>query len=114
MDENVVIGLPKAYSAEYKWKYWQTYYVCLLFHWKLLCFRTVGGDFWHKLFERFLNADGKSTVPLLRELREELSDKFDSGFQKHLYEFLAAALGDIIVLDNFIWFHREQILSSGL
>uniref|UniRef100_A0A8C3B8E4 Mitotic checkpoint serine/threonine-protein kinase BUB1 beta n=1 Tax=Cairina moschata TaxID=8855 RepID=A0A8C3B8E4_CAIMO len=63
---------------------------------------TVGGDFWHKLFERFLNADGKSTVPLLREFREELSDKFDSGFQKRLYEFLAAALGDIVVLDNFI------------
>ncbi|XP_035184521.1 mitotic checkpoint serine/threonine-protein kinase BUB1 beta isoform X2 [Oxyura jamaicensis] len=62
---------------------------------------TVGGDFWHKLFERFLNADGKSTVPLLREFREEISDKFDSGFQKHLYEFLAA-LGETFGLDNFL------------
>nr|XP_047920889.1 mitotic checkpoint serine/threonine-protein kinase BUB1 beta [Anser cygnoides]XP_047920890.1 mitotic checkpoint serine/threonine-protein kinase BUB1 beta [Anser cygnoides]XP_047920891.1 mitotic checkpoint serine/threonine-protein kinase BUB1 beta [Anser cygnoides]XP_047920892.1 mitotic checkpoint serine/threonine-protein kinase BUB1 beta [Anser cygnoides]XP_047920893.1 mitotic checkpoint serine/threonine-protein kinase BUB1 beta [Anser cygnoides] len=62
---------------------------------------TVGGDFWHKLLERFLNADGKSTVPLLREFREEISDKFDTGFQKRLYEFLAA-LGETFVLDNFL------------
>ncbi|NXV38010.1 BUB1B kinase, partial [Rissa tridactyla] len=46
--------------------------------------KTVDSDFWSKLFGRILNADGKSTVPLLRELREEISDMFDSCFQERL------------------------------
>ncbi|NWZ52463.1 BUB1B kinase, partial [Haliaeetus albicilla] len=46
--------------------------------------KTVDSDFWSKLFGRILNADGKSTVPLLRELREEISGMFDSCFQERL------------------------------
>lgn len=38
---------------------------------------------------RIVNADGKSTVPLLRALREEISDMFDSSFQGRLCESLA-------------------------
>ncbi|NWR35029.1 BUB1B kinase, partial [Tachuris rubrigastra] len=46
--------------------------------------KTVDSDFWSKLFGRILNADGKSTAPLLRELREEIGDMFDSCFQERL------------------------------
>lgn len=66
-----------------------------------ICFRTVDSDFWSKLFGRILNADGKSTVPLLRELREEISDMFDSCFQDRLCESLAA-LGETSLLENFL------------
>ncbi|XP_027517905.1 mitotic checkpoint serine/threonine-protein kinase BUB1 beta isoform X2 [Corapipo altera] len=52
--------------------------------------KTVDSDFWSKLFGRILNADGKSTAPLLRELREEIGDMFDSCFQERLCESLAA------------------------
>ncbi|KFP88080.1 Mitotic checkpoint serine/threonine-protein kinase BUB1 beta, partial [Apaloderma vittatum] len=52
--------------------------------------KTVDSDFWSKLFGRILNADGKSTVPLLGELREEISDMFDSSFHERLCESLAA------------------------
>ncbi|KFV04353.1 Mitotic checkpoint serine/threonine-protein kinase BUB1 beta, partial [Pterocles gutturalis] len=62
--------------------------------------KTVNSDFWSKLFGRILNAGGKSTVPLLRELREEISGMFDSRFQEHLYESLAA-LGEAFLLENF-------------
>ncbi|KFM10517.1 Mitotic checkpoint serine/threonine-protein kinase BUB1 beta, partial [Aptenodytes forsteri] len=62
--------------------------------------KTVDSDFWSKLFGRILNADGKSTVPLLRELREEISDMFDSCFQDRLCESLAA-LGETSLLENF-------------
>ncbi|KFZ62298.1 Mitotic checkpoint serine/threonine-protein kinase BUB1 beta, partial [Antrostomus carolinensis] len=62
--------------------------------------KTVNGDFWSKLFGRILNADGKSTMPLLRELREEISDMFDSCFQERLCESLAA-LGETFLLENF-------------
>ncbi|KFO80527.1 Mitotic checkpoint serine/threonine-protein kinase BUB1 beta, partial [Cuculus canorus] len=51
--------------------------------------KTADGDFWSKLFGQLLNADGKSTVHLLRELREEIGDMFDSGFQERLCESLA-------------------------
>ncbi|KFV92031.1 Mitotic checkpoint serine/threonine-protein kinase BUB1 beta, partial [Eurypyga helias] len=61
---------------------------------------TVDSDFWNKLFERILNAAGKSTVPLLRELREEISDMFDSSFQERLGESLAA-LGETFFFENF-------------
>lgn len=67
----------------------------------LFCFRTVDSDFWSKLFGRILNADGKSTVPLLRELREEISDMFDSCFQERLCESLAA-MGETFLLENFL------------
>ncbi|XP_054054718.1 mitotic checkpoint serine/threonine-protein kinase BUB1 beta isoform X1 [Rissa tridactyla] len=63
--------------------------------------KTVDSDFWSKLFGRILNADGKSTVPLLRELREEISDMFDSCFQERLCESLAA-LGETFLLENFL------------
>ncbi|KAM8808104.1 mitotic checkpoint serine/threonine-protein kinase BUB1 beta [Eudromia elegans] len=63
--------------------------------------KTVGGDFWSKLFGRILNADGKSTVPLLQELREEISDMIDSHFQERLCESLAA-LGENFLLENFL------------
>lgn len=66
-----------------------------------ICFRTVDSDFWSKLFGRILNADGKSTVPLLRELREEISGMFDSCFQERLCESLAA-LGETFLLENFL------------
>ncbi|KFP96083.1 Mitotic checkpoint serine/threonine-protein kinase BUB1 beta, partial [Leptosomus discolor] len=62
--------------------------------------KTADSDFWSKFFGRILNADGKSTVPLLRELREEISDMFDSRFQEHLCESLAA-LGETFLLENF-------------
>ncbi|XP_035755999.1 mitotic checkpoint serine/threonine-protein kinase BUB1 beta [Egretta garzetta] len=63
--------------------------------------KTVDSDFWSKLFGRILNADGKSTVPLLRELREEISDMFDSCFQERLCEALAA-LGETFFLENLL------------
>ncbi|XP_025928949.1 mitotic checkpoint serine/threonine-protein kinase BUB1 beta [Apteryx rowi] len=63
--------------------------------------KTVGSDFWSKLFGRILNADGKSTVPLLRELREEISGMFDSRFQERLCESLAA-LGETFLLEDFL------------
>ncbi|XP_062432761.1 mitotic checkpoint serine/threonine-protein kinase BUB1 beta [Rhea pennata] len=63
--------------------------------------KIAGSDFWSKLFGRILNADGKSTVPLLRELREEISDMFDSRFQERLCESLAA-LGETFFLENFL------------
>lgn len=66
----------------------------------LVYFRTVGCDFWGKFFRQILNADGKSTVLLLRGLREEISDMFDSCFQEHLCESLAA-LGDALCLEKF-------------
>ncbi|XP_048805303.1 mitotic checkpoint serine/threonine-protein kinase BUB1 beta [Lagopus muta] len=62
--------------------------------------KTVGCDFWGKFFWQILNADGKSTVLLLRGLREEISDMFDSCFQEHLCESLAA-LGDALCLEKF-------------
>uniref|UniRef100_A0A8B9MKL4 BUB1 N-terminal domain-containing protein n=1 Tax=Accipiter nisus TaxID=211598 RepID=A0A8B9MKL4_9AVES len=63
--------------------------------------KTVDSDFWSKLFGRILNADGKSTVPLLRELKEEISGMFDSCFQERLCESLAA-LGETFLLENFL------------
>ncbi|TRZ21334.1 hypothetical protein HGM15179_005731 [Zosterops borbonicus] len=61
--------------------------------------KTPDSDFWSKLFERILNADGKSTVPLLRELREEISEKFDSSFKERLLLTLAA-VGETFLLVN--------------
>lgn len=66
-----------------------------------VCFRTVDSDFWNNFFGRILNADGKSTVPLLRELREEMSDMFDSCFQERLCESLAV-LGETFLVENFM------------
>uniref|UniRef100_A0A8C5ITD5 Mitotic checkpoint serine/threonine-protein kinase BUB1 beta n=1 Tax=Junco hyemalis TaxID=40217 RepID=A0A8C5ITD5_JUNHY len=62
--------------------------------------KTPDSDFWSKLFERILNADGKSTVPLLRELREEISEMFDSSFKEQLLLTLAA-VGETFLLVNF-------------
>ncbi|XP_037994395.1 mitotic checkpoint serine/threonine-protein kinase BUB1 beta [Motacilla alba alba] len=62
--------------------------------------KTPDSDFWSKLFERILNADGKSTVPLLRELREEISEMFDSSFKERLLLTLAA-VGETFLLVNF-------------
>ncbi|XP_009991852.1 PREDICTED: mitotic checkpoint serine/threonine-protein kinase BUB1 beta [Chaetura pelagica] len=63
--------------------------------------KAVASDFWSKLLGRILNADGKATVPLLKELREEVSDMFDSCRQDRLYESLIA-LGETFRLDNFL------------
>uniref|UniRef100_A0A8C9F7W0 Protein kinase domain-containing protein n=1 Tax=Pavo cristatus TaxID=9049 RepID=A0A8C9F7W0_PAVCR len=52
--------------------------------------KTAGCDFWGKFFRHVLNADGKCTVLLLGELREEISDMFDSCFQERLCESLVA------------------------
>ncbi|XP_069713068.1 mitotic checkpoint serine/threonine-protein kinase BUB1 beta-like [Phaenicophaeus curvirostris] len=60
--------------------------------------KTPHGDFWSKLFGQLLNAGGKSTVPLLRDLREELGAMFDSAFQERLCESLAALLLDLPVI----------------
>nr|XP_031360823.1 mitotic checkpoint serine/threonine-protein kinase BUB1 beta [Lonchura striata domestica] len=62
--------------------------------------KTPDSDFWSKLFERILNADGKSTVPLLRELREEISEMFDSSFKERLLLTLAA-VGETFLLVDF-------------
>ncbi|XP_062479267.1 mitotic checkpoint serine/threonine-protein kinase BUB1 beta isoform X1 [Pezoporus occidentalis] len=51
--------------------------------------KTFESDFWSKLLGRIVNADGKSTVPLLKALREEISNMFDSSFQGRLCESLA-------------------------
>lgn len=80
-----------------------TVYVCVyvLFTERCsVCFRTPDSDFWSKLFERILNADGKSTVPLLRELREEINEMFDSSFKERLLLTLAA-VGETFLLVNF-------------
>nr|XP_034966879.1 mitotic checkpoint serine/threonine-protein kinase BUB1 beta isoform X2 [Zootoca vivipara] len=47
-------------------------------HWKTMrdLSQSAGSDLWSKFFERILNAKGESTVPLLRELRQELSAAF--------------------------------------
>ncbi|KFQ31305.1 Mitotic checkpoint serine/threonine-protein kinase BUB1 beta, partial [Mesitornis unicolor] len=58
--------------------------------------KTVDSDFWSKFFGRILNADGKSTVPLLRELREEVRAMFDSCFQERLCDSLTA-LGETLL-----------------
>ncbi|XP_054246734.1 mitotic checkpoint serine/threonine-protein kinase BUB1 beta [Indicator indicator] len=58
-------------------------------------------DFWSKLLGRILNADGKSTVPLLKELREEISDMFDSCFQERLMYSLMA-LGQTLLVEDFV------------
>ncbi|KAG6935672.1 BUB1 mitotic checkpoint serine/threonine kinase B [Chelydra serpentina] len=44
--------------------------------------KTVDSDLWNKFFRRILNANGKSTVPMLRELREEMSGMFNSSVQE--------------------------------
>uniref|UniRef100_A0A8C0V317 Protein kinase domain-containing protein n=1 Tax=Cyanistes caeruleus TaxID=156563 RepID=A0A8C0V317_CYACU len=54
----------------------------------------------YKLFERILNADGKSTVPLLSELRGEISEMFDNSFKERLLLTLAA-VGETFLLVNF-------------
>uniref|UniRef100_A0A8B9G5T0 BUB1 N-terminal domain-containing protein n=1 Tax=Amazona collaria TaxID=241587 RepID=A0A8B9G5T0_9PSIT len=54
--------------------------------WKIS--QNVSNDFWSKLLGRIVNADGKSTVPLLRALRLEINDMFDSSFQGRLCESL--------------------------
>ncbi|XP_066043186.1 mitotic checkpoint serine/threonine-protein kinase BUB1 beta [Chamaea fasciata] len=61
--------------------------------------KTPDSDFWSKLFERILNADGKPTVPLLRALREEISEMFDSSFKERLLLTLAA-VGETFLLVN--------------
>ncbi|XP_064019648.1 mitotic checkpoint serine/threonine-protein kinase BUB1 beta isoform X2 [Pogoniulus pusillus] len=62
--------------------------------------KAVNSDFWSKILERILNADGKSTVPLLKELREEISDMFDSCFQVCLYDCLIA-LEETLLMGSF-------------
>ncbi|XP_054827529.1 mitotic checkpoint serine/threonine-protein kinase BUB1 beta [Eublepharis macularius] len=51
--------------------------------------QSVDSDLWSMFFVQILNADGKSTVSLLRELREELRGAFDSSFPGRVSESLA-------------------------
>ncbi|XP_053143164.1 mitotic checkpoint serine/threonine-protein kinase BUB1 beta isoform X2 [Hemicordylus capensis] len=57
--------------------------------------QSVDSDLWSKFFKRLLNTNDKSTVPLLRELREELSGTFDSSFPDRLRDSLST-LEDIL------------------
>ncbi|XP_032064854.1 mitotic checkpoint serine/threonine-protein kinase BUB1 beta [Thamnophis elegans] len=52
--------------------------------------QSTDGDLWNTFFDKILNANGKSTVLLLHDLREELSFElsFDSSFPKHLCDFI--------------------------
>ncbi|XP_070787436.1 mitotic checkpoint serine/threonine-protein kinase BUB1 beta [Pituophis catenifer annectens] len=50
--------------------------------------QSTDGDLWNTFFDKILNANGKSTVLLLQDLREELSSSFDSSFPKHLCDFI--------------------------
>lgn len=67
----------------------------------LYVFRTVDSDLWNKFFRRILNADGKSTVPMLRELREEMSGMFNSSVQEWFCGALAK-LEETFSLKNFL------------
>ncbi|KAL7992467.1 hypothetical protein Chor_016723 [Crotalus horridus] len=46
------------------------------------------GDLWNTFFDKILNPNGKSTVPLLQDLREELSSSFDGSFPGRLCDFI--------------------------
>ncbi|XP_061467442.1 mitotic checkpoint serine/threonine-protein kinase BUB1 beta [Rhineura floridana] len=61
--------------------------------------QSVDSDLWSKLFERTLNANGNSTVSLLRELREELNSMFDSSFPERLSDSLTK-LEDFLSVEN--------------
>nr|XP_056707054.1 mitotic checkpoint serine/threonine-protein kinase BUB1 beta [Euleptes europaea] len=50
--------------------------------------QCVDSDLWSKFFVQLLNANGRSSVPLLRELREELRGAFDSSFPFRLSDSL--------------------------
>ncbi|XP_077675033.1 mitotic checkpoint serine/threonine-protein kinase BUB1 beta isoform X2 [Eretmochelys imbricata] len=63
--------------------------------------KTVDSDLWNKFFRRILNADGKSTVPMLRELREEMSGMFNSSVQEWFCGALAK-LEETFNLKNFL------------
>ncbi|XP_074853069.1 mitotic checkpoint serine/threonine-protein kinase BUB1 beta [Carettochelys insculpta] len=63
--------------------------------------KVVDSDLWNKFFTRILNADGKSTVPVLRELREEMSGMFDSSVQEWFCGALAK-LGETFNMENFL------------
>ncbi|XP_060117325.1 mitotic checkpoint serine/threonine-protein kinase BUB1 beta [Heteronotia binoei] len=59
-------------------------------HWKTVRDLSQFGDsdLWSKFFLQILNANGKSTVHLLRELREDLRGAFDSSFPERLSDSL--------------------------
>uniref|UniRef100_A0A8C4W3D8 BUB1 mitotic checkpoint serine/threonine kinase B n=1 Tax=Gopherus evgoodei TaxID=1825980 RepID=A0A8C4W3D8_9SAUR len=63
--------------------------------------KTVGSDLWNKFFRRILNADGKSTVPMLRELREEMSGICNCSVQEWFCGALAK-LGETFNVENFL------------
>ncbi|XP_054027996.1 mitotic checkpoint serine/threonine-protein kinase BUB1 beta [Dryobates pubescens] len=63
--------------------------------------KALDNDFWSKLLGRILNADGKSTVPLLKELREEISDMFDSSYEERLIYSLMS-LGQTLLVEDFL------------
>ncbi|XP_060616174.2 mitotic checkpoint serine/threonine-protein kinase BUB1 beta [Anolis sagrei] len=48
----------------------------------------VDSDLWSKFFGKILNGNNEFTVPLLKELREELSGEFDSSFSECLSDYL--------------------------
>ncbi|KAM6467555.1 mitotic checkpoint serine/threonine-protein kinase BUB1 beta isoform 1-T2 [Liasis olivaceus] len=63
--------------------------------------QSIDGDLWNTFFDKILNANGKSTVPLLRDLREELSSSFDSSFPKRLCDSITK-LEDLLHVGDMI------------
>lgn len=70
----------------------------------LLGFRSGDSDLWSKFFVQILNANGNPTVPLLRELREELRGTLDSSFPERLSDSLTK-LAYLFNTENIFW-HR--------
>lgn len=69
-------------------------------------FRFTVGDLWNTFFDKILNPNGKSTVPLLQDLREELSSSFDGSFPGHLCDFILSWKTSLM-LETWFW-HRES------
>lgn len=69
-------------------------------------FRFADGDLWNTFFDKILNPNGKSTVPLLQDLREELSSSFDGSFPRRLCDFILSWKTSLM-LKTWFW-HREN------
>ncbi|XP_008115060.2 mitotic checkpoint serine/threonine-protein kinase BUB1 beta [Anolis carolinensis] len=61
----------------------------------------VDSDLWSKFFGKILNGNNEFTVPLLKELREELSGEFDSSFSERLCDSLTNLEGILHVENTF-------------
>ncbi|XP_070612775.1 mitotic checkpoint serine/threonine-protein kinase BUB1 beta [Erythrolamprus reginae] len=49
---------------------------------------SADGNLWNTFFDEILNANGKSTVLLLQDLREALNSSFDRSFTKHICDYI--------------------------